>query len=115
VCAFVIVAAACAVAGAGLASTSRHAAATVTVTASETEYKIALSATSVKPGAVTFNVVNKGKVPHDFLINGKKTAVLAAGKSAKLTVTLKAGKYPYKCTVDSHAQLGMKGTLTVKM
>jgi uncharacterized cupredoxin-like copper-binding protein len=34
-------------------------------------------------------VTNKGKIPHDFKIAGKKTPLLKPGKSAELTVTLK--------------------------
>jgi len=83
----------------------------VTVTA--TEFKFKLSKLSVPHGSVTFTVVNKGKVAHDFKIAGKKTALIKPGKSAKLTVTLKAGKYPYLCTVPGHAAAGMKGTLRV--
>ena len=45
---------------------------------------------------------------------GKKTPLIKPGKSAKLTVTLKAGKSAYLCTVAGHAAAGMKGTLTVK-
>jgi uncharacterized cupredoxin-like copper-binding protein len=86
--------------------------ATVTVTA--TDFKFKLSKTVVPHGKVTFTVVNKGKIQHDFKINGKKTALISKGKSAKLTVTFKAGKYKYLCTVPGHAALGMKGTLTVK-
>ena len=90
-----------------------HAAGTaVTVTATEFHFK--LSKTSVPHGSVTFTVVNKGKLGHDFKIGGKKTPVIKPGKSAKLTVTLKAGKAPYICTVPGHAAAGMKGTLTVK-
>jgi uncharacterized cupredoxin-like copper-binding protein len=59
--------------------------------------------------------VNKGHVPHDFKINGKKTPLVAPGKSATLKVTFtKARKYPYLCTVPGHAASGMKGTFTVK-
>jgi plastocyanin len=83
----------------------------VTVTA--TEFKFKLSKESVPHGTVTFTVVNKGKVAHDFKIAGKKTALIKPGKSAKLIVTLKAGKYPYLCTVPGHAAAGMKGTLRV--
>jgi len=89
-----------------------HATATsVTVTASEFKFK--LSKASVPHGTVIFTVVNKGKLPHDFKIGGKKTALVKPGKSAKLTVTLKAGKAPYLCTVAGHAAAGMKGTLKV--
>ena len=90
-----------------------HAVATsVTVTATEFHFK--LSKTSVPHGTVTFTVVNKGKLPHDFKIAGKKTPTIAPGKSAKLKVTIKAGKNAYLCTVAGHAAAGMKGTLTGK-
>jgi uncharacterized cupredoxin-like copper-binding protein len=90
----------------------RRTATTVTVTM--TEFKFALTKKSVPKGAVTFKVVNKGKIAHDFSINGKKTPHVSPGKSATLVVTFaKKGKYPYKCTVDSHAKFGMKGVLTV--
>ena len=90
-----------------------HATATaVTVTATEFHFK--LSKTSVPHGSVTFTLVNKGKLGHDFKIGGKKTVIVKPGKTAKLTVTLKAGKAAYLCTVPGHAAAGMKGTLTVK-
>ena len=86
-------------------------ASTITVTAKE--FKFVLSARSVKAGVVTFKVVNKGKLPHDFKIAGKKTPMLKAGKSATLKVTLTKGSKPYICTVPGHAPAGMKGTLKV--
>src|SRR5213082_866895 len=83
-----------------------HAVATsVTVTA--TEFKFKLSKMSVKHGSVTFTVVNKGKLAHDSKIGAKKTPLIKPGKSAKLTVTLKAGKAAYLCTVPGHAAAGM--------
>ena len=86
--------------------------ATITVTA--TEFKFKLSKTSAPKGSVTFKVVNKGKTVHDFKINGKKTPLIAAGKSASLTVKFtKAGKFAYLCTVPGHAAAGMKGSFTV--
>src|SRR3954470_12899171 len=84
----------------------------VAVTATEFNFK--LSEASVPAGSVTFSVTNKGKIPHDFKIAGKKTPLLKPGKSAKLTVTLKKGKNAYVCSVGGHAALGMKGTLTAK-
>jgi uncharacterized cupredoxin-like copper-binding protein len=95
-----------------LAAPSHAVAKSVTVTA--TEFKFKLSATTAPMGTVIFTVVNKGKVTHDFKIAGKKTPLLKPGKSAKLTVTLKAGKYKYICTVAGHAAAGMKGTFTAK-
>jgi len=102
--------AASALAAPALASRS-HAAAKVTVTA--TEFKFVLSPKTVAHGTVTFTIVNKGKLAHDFKIAGKVTPQIQPGKTAKLTVTLKAGKYPYLCTVPGHAAAGMKGTLVV--
>jgi uncharacterized cupredoxin-like copper-binding protein len=90
---------------------------TVKVTAGKpSEFHFQLSTASAsKPGTVTFQVTNKGSLPHDFKINNKKTALLSPGKTAKLTVTFKkAGKYAYLCTVTGHAAAGMKGTFTVK-
>ena len=90
-------------------------AATVTVTAGKpSELKFTVLPKSIAKGVTTFKVTNKGKLSHDFKIAGKKTKVLAGGRTATLKLTLKAGKYPYLCTVPGHAAGGMKGTLTVK-
>ncbi len=85
---------------------------TTTIKVVAKEYKFILSKKSAPAGKVTFKLVNKGKANHDFKIAGKKTLTIKPGKSAKpLTVTLKKGKkYPFKCTIDSHALFGMKGT-----
>lgn len=100
------------VAAPAFASRSHATGKVITVTA--TEFKFKLSASSAPHGTVTFAVVNKGKIPHDFKIDGKKTPLLKPGKSAKLVVTLKAGKNAYLCSVAGHAALGMKGVVTGK-
>ena len=102
------------IAAAVVAAPAAAAGAATKVTVTATEFHFKLSAASVKHGAVTFVLVNKGTIGHDFQIAGKKTPVIGPGKTAKLTVTLKPGKYPYSCTVPGHAAAGMKGTLTVK-
>ena len=64
---------------------------------------------------VVFKVTNVGKLPHDFKISGRKTALIAPGKTATLRVNFPvAGKYPYLCTVPGHAAAGMKGVFTIK-
>jgi uncharacterized cupredoxin-like copper-binding protein len=90
-------------------SQSHRTAATITVTAKE--FKFTLSSKTVAHGSVTFKVKNAGKLPHDFKISGKKTALIAPGKTATLKVTLSKGSKPYMCTVAGHAAAGMKGTL----
>jgi len=88
---------------------------TITVTAGKpTEFHFTLSKKSAAKGAVTFKIVNKGKLAHDFKIAGKTSKMVQPGKSTTLKVTLKAGKQKYECTVPGHAAAGMKGTLAVK-
>ena len=100
-------------AGPTSAAKATHAAAT-TVTVTATEFKFKLSKTKVPVGKVTFKVVNRGKISHDFKIAGKKTPLLKPGKSATLTVTFKkSARVPYTCTVPGHAAAGMKGVLAV--
>ena len=84
---------------------------TVRVTAKD--YSFTLSTKTVKHGKVTFMIKNSGHTAHDFSIAGHTSKQIAPGKSTTLTVTLKKGHYPYKCTIDSHMQLGMKGVLKV--
>ena len=105
-------AAAAVIVGAGasavVASPSHSQATTIKVTAKE--FSFALSSKSAKAGAVTFVITNKGKLQHDFKIAGKKTPLIAPGKSATLRVTLTKGPHKYICTVIGHAAAGMKGT-----
>jgi uncharacterized cupredoxin-like copper-binding protein len=77
------------------------------------DYSFTLSRRSVPAGRVTFDVRNTGATGHDFQIGGHTSTIVGPGKTTRLTVTLKRGSYKYKCTVDSHAQMGMKGVLRV--
>ena len=99
----------------------------VAVTAGKpSEFKFTLSVKSVKHGAVSFKVTNKGALPHTLKIcsspkggtanscAGKGTAQISPGASATLSYTFaKAGTYEYLCTVPGHAAAGMKGDLKV--
>jgi plastocyanin len=78
------------------------------------EFFFRLSSKTAKPGQATFVFKNIGHVSHDFKINGKQTPLISPGKTAKLVVTLKKGRYPYLCTVPGHAAAGMKGVVTVR-
>ena len=83
--------------GVAAADVSRQAsAAKVTVTFTDTSLRV--SPTTHDSGATTFVVLNKGKKHHVLVIagpgvKGARTANLAAGTSAKLTVTLRSGTY----------------------
>ena len=91
-------------------STSPHAS-RVTINVVASEWKFTLSKRTVPVGTtVVFKVTNKGKIAHDFKISGRKTRKLSPGKSDTLRVVLSKGNHTYICTIDSHAQFGMKGT-----
>jgi plastocyanin len=84
----------------------------------ESEFKIELPSTSLSPGSYTFDLTNKGQVGHDLVVDGpgvsnEKTPVIGSGKTAKLTVDLKSGKYKLYCSVPGHEQAGMKLEVTV--
>jgi plastocyanin len=111
---FVLAAFAVAVAGVSTAAaaTSRGASENdVRVTAKD--YSFVLSRKSVPHGRVEFVIKNAGQTTHDFEIAGHVSKMIQPGKSTTMYVQLKAGRYPYKCTVDSHMKLGMKGVLRV--
>jgi nitrite reductase (NO-forming) len=107
---FLSLAAVVGLAFASVALSQSHAAKATTITVTAKEFKFVLSAKTAPHGTVTFKVVNKGKLKHDFKIAGKKTPLISPGKSATLKVTLSKGSKPYLCTVAGHATLGMKGT-----
>ena len=97
--------------GAAAARTSGAQATTVKVEA--TDFKFTLSTKTVRRGRTTFVIKNAGSAAHDFAIAGHTSKTIGPGKTTRLTVLLKRGRNPYKCTVDSHAALGMKGVLRV--
>jgi uncharacterized cupredoxin-like copper-binding protein len=90
-----------------------------TIQVKETEYKLTPSSFSVaKPGTVSFEVTNGGKIDHALEVesNGveEKTDTISPGSSAKLTVDLsKAGTYEVYCPIDGHRAMGMEAKLVV--
>jgi len=92
---------------------------TVTVTLSE--FHIKGVPAKLKPGAVSFNVKNAGKFPHNlstiFAPAGAtfKSKTLQPAGTQTVTATLKPGAYILVCTVGSgfHASQGMIARFTV--
>jgi plastocyanin len=73
----------------------------------------------------TLTVENKGQIAHNLTVEQgpdpkeetKKlagTSTFLGGKSEKLKVDIKPGKYAMVCTVAGHRELGMTGTFTVE-
>ncbi len=75
-----------------------------------------LDPSTVPAGAVKFEVANTGKYPHALAIDGvsERTAELAAGQKATLSVKLRPGTYSLYCPIDDHRGLGVQAKLTVK-
>jgi plastocyanin len=84
---------------------------------------IAYTTTSLQANAgnVTIDFDNPNQaIPHDVCVETTSGQSLGCSKQimgAKTTLdlkNLKAGSYTFFCSVDSHEQAGMKGTLTVQ-
>lgn len=72
-----------------------------------------------KPGAVTLKMDNPATVPHNIALRQGATQVgtgkvVQKGGVSSFEATLKAGTYEFLCTVQGHAEGGMKGKLTVR-
>jgi len=86
------------------------------------EFSLSLYRTSVKPGAVRFNLTNFGEDGHDLTVLGPGGRVAGHleevegfGGRGALEVTLpKAGRYRLLCTIADHAKRGMRATLRVR-
>ena len=87
-----------------------------TVNLIEKDFSFAFDISTIPAGRVIFNIVNQGKAPHNIeftTINKVSATSNARGKNA-VHCGLATGRLPYICNIPGHAQLGMKGTLTVK-
>lgn len=91
------------------------------VTARLNEWRIELSRDTVRAGEVTFQVINRGTMPHALEVEGggieEETEPIAPGANATLSLDLAPGKYEIYCPVEEdglvHAQRGMRTTLHV--
>jgi plastocyanin len=74
---------------------------------------------TAKAGKVTIQFTNNSPIGHNLTIQqGTNGTVVGAtptfmGGTKTLTVTLKAGKYTFYCSVPGHRAAGMQGTLSV--
>ncbi len=89
-----------------------------TVQVTEGEMFINLSEDSYAAGEYTFEVVNEGNMPHDFVVERDgadvaATEVLQPGQSATLTVALEEGDYVFYCSVGAHRAAGMETSVAV--
>ena len=90
-----------------------------TTKVSLTDFKIDPAEPKLKAGKATFEVTNDGQVPHALEIEGNgeefvSETLTSNGDTDTLEADLKAGEYEWYCPVGNHADMGMKGTLTVE-
>ena len=82
------------------------------------QLKYLASAATATAGQVTIRMKNMSSVQHDIAIQGNGVsqvgAIVANGGTSSVSLSLKPGKYTFYCSVDSHRQAGMVGTITVK-
>lgn len=73
---------------------------------------------AARSGKVTLEMANPSQIPHGIGVDGNGVdvdgPVVGPGKTSTATAELKPGTYEYYCTVKSHHQAGMEGTLVVK-
>jgi hypothetical protein len=83
-----------------------------------TEWAITASRSTVPTGAVVIRVTNAGSMPHRLEVEGhgieKRTAPVAPGGHADLSVSLGAGTYELYCPLGSgqHRKRGMESSIT---
>jgi len=94
---------------------------TVKLSADASQIAYTTDSLSAKAGNVTIDFDNPNSaIPHDVCVGSSGGSelgcsdVVTGGSSTLDLSNLKPGKYTFFCSVDSHEQAGMQGTLTVK-
>ncbi|HSK14962.1 MAG TPA: plastocyanin/azurin family copper-binding protein [Gaiellaceae bacterium] len=89
------------------------------------EWAVTPEANAIRPGPVTFVIVNRGEMPHGFEIElesedsdddrGKvETRILEPGASVEVELDLTEGVWKLECNVEGHDDLGMEMLLEVR-
>jgi plastocyanin len=71
------------------------------------------------PGTLRLTLRNEGSLAHNLKLrsDGREiggTPSFPGGRSESVRLTVRRGEYEFVCTVGDHAELGMKGKLTVE-
>jgi plastocyanin len=106
--------------GGGGSSSGGGASTTVKLAADSSDIAYDTDSLSAKAGNVTIDFNNPNKaIGHDVCVQvsggSPQCSKVVTGSSSTLDLSnLKPGSYTFYCSVDSHEQAGMKGTLTVQ-
>jgi hypothetical protein len=82
------------------------------------EYRVRPDNINARPGALTFEIRNYGRLVHNLVVSSGMTVLgstrpIPPGGTATLTVTVQPGRYRLASTVQSDPSLGDHGSLTV--
>ncbi|MBD0330395.1 MAG: cupredoxin domain-containing protein [Thermoleophilia bacterium] len=77
------------------------------------EYAFSPTALEAAAGTVTVTVTNAGSDLHTWTAPGLATVTVAPGETRSVSFSAGPGTYSFLCAVGSHADKGMRGTLTV--
>ena len=87
------------------------------------EWAVTPEAEAIRPGRVTFVIVNRGTMPHGFEIEREdveddsskvETEFLDPGESVEVELDLEAGVYKLECNVEGHDDMGMEMLMEVR-
>lgn len=89
------------------------------------EWAVTKEAEAIRPGRVTFVVVNRGTMPHGFELEREgvddsddreriETRILRPGERVRVRLDLREGVYKLECNVEGHDDLGMETLLRVE-
>jgi plastocyanin len=102
----------------GVPTTGTTTGAVKNFTVSGTEFAFSPNALSVNKGdTVNVTFTNNGAFPHNFTITelNVKSKTISPGQSDTVTfIADQTGTFPYFCSVPTHKDKGMVGTLTVQ-
>jgi plastocyanin len=83
------------------------------------DFSIAPQRVRVPAGEASFQIVNRGRIGHNFHIVGRngepvEVTTLFPGERRTASARVRRGSYLMVCTVSNHQELGMYGTLVVR-
>jgi plastocyanin len=83
------------------------------------DFSIAPQRVRVPAGETSFQIVNRGRIGHNFHVVGRngepvEVTTLFPGERKSAAATVRRGNYRMVCTVSNHEELGMYGTLVVR-
>jgi uncharacterized cupredoxin-like copper-binding protein len=77
------------------------------------EFSFSPSTINATAGTISLTIMNSGRLPHTFTIDGLVNVSLAAGAMKTVSFQAAAGSYHIYCAEPGHAGAGMTGTLVV--